>query len=97
MSDIIRREDAVNALSSCKGLTPVARLEAVNEIMRVPVIDARPAKQGRWIYDCERIGPGGFRYSQYHCSECGGQRAGKARFCEFCGADMREENHDNQR
>lgn len=68
------------------------------------VLDVRPVVRGKWLhkeaYDFDEE-----RWSSWaECSECGelAQVNGlgkyeRSNFCPNCGADMREENHDNQR
>ena len=61
--------------------------EAVNSLP-----SAEPErKNGKWIYDTERVMNNGGIYSQYHCSECGFQSISRMNFCGYCGADMRGE------
>ena len=83
MSDLISRQDALDAVNDC-GI-------CIQRILDIP--SAEPErKTGKWIYDTERVAGDGWTYSQYHCSECGFQViGGLAKFCPNCGADMRGE------
>lgn len=51
--DYIRRSDALEAMMTCRSLTSVARLEAVNHIMPIPAADVEPKQ--RWIPVTERL------------------------------------------
>lgn len=41
-NDYILRSDAVEAMMTCRSLTGVAKLEAVNHIMPIPAADVEP-------------------------------------------------------
>lgn len=58
-NDYILRSDAVEAMMTCRSLTGVAKLEAVNHIMPIPAADVEPVRHGRWI-------PGKAVYSEYN-------------------------------
>ena len=51
--DCIKRNDALEALMSCRSLTPVAKLAAVNLIMPIPAADVEPKQ--KWIPVTERL------------------------------------------
>ena len=51
--DCIKRSDALEALMSCRSLTPVAKLAAVNLIMQIPAADVDPKRE--WIPVTERL------------------------------------------
>lgn len=64
-NDYILRSDALEAMMTCRSLTGVAKLEAVNHIMPIPSADVEPKrKSGRWII------AGAFD-DFYQCPECG--------------------------
>lgn len=98
MSDLIRRQDALDAL----GEKPLAWTEGEYELglqnqwqSDVDALKALPfaepeRKKGTWIYDTERIMHDGWIYNQYHCSLCNCQVIGGLQnYCPYCGADMR--------
>ena len=60
-NDYILRSDALEAMMTCRSLTGVAKLEAVNHIMPIPAADVEPVRHGRWVNDSDHIP---------HCSEC---------------------------
>lgn len=45
--DYILRSDALEAMMTCRSLTGVAKLEAVNHIMPIPAADVEPKR--KWI------------------------------------------------
>lgn len=51
--DYILRCDAVEAMMTCRSLTGVAKLEAVNHIMPIPAADVEP--KHRWIPTTEDV------------------------------------------
>lgn len=51
--DYIKRGDALEAMMTCRSLTGVAKLEAVNHIMPIPAVDVEPKR--RWIPVTERL------------------------------------------
>lgn len=93
--DYIKRSDALEAMMTCRSLTGVAKLEAVNHIMPIPAADVEPVVHGQWI-EYKHEG----QMAQY-CSECGSDPGviyiyGR---CPECGAYMdakrgREDNDD---
>ena len=49
-NDYILRSDAVEAMMTCRSLTGVAKLEAVNHIMPIPAADVEPKRnKGQWV------------------------------------------------
>ncbi len=92
-SDYILRSDAVEAMMTCRSLTGVAKLEAVNHIMPIPAADVEmKRKTGVWIRCGE---PDGDRNIRFECSVC---HAGDVHaegmdvpYCWKCGSEMHGE------
>ena len=85
MSDLIKREDAIEALKGREGILHDA-YTAVAIIRSVPSAD-RP--QGEWI----EMYRNGFGSMICMCSKCNFQ-APRSNFCPNCGADMRKGTDD---
>ena len=81
--DLIKREDAIEALKGREGILPDA-YTAVAIIRAIPSAD-RP--QGEWIYIDEPII--GNPYGRYKCSECNLEEPFESDFCPNCGAKMK--------
>lgn len=62
--DYIKRSDALEAMMTCRSLTGVAKLEAVNHIMLIPAVDVEPKR--RWIPVTERLPGQEGRYLVVH-------------------------------
>lgn len=73
MSDLISRKDVIEEYIVSFGLT-------IEDIERIPAIDAEPVKHGYWIVDED---------GNIECSVCGNSGVGD-NFCERCGAKMDE-------
>ena len=99
MEELIRKQDAIKALSEAFGeCEPCDKEEAIDiavtTVKEVPPAD-RP--QGEWIFNhkilCSDIGV----YSAgYRCSVCGKDyfKVDGMRFCPSCGARMKGTNDD---
>ena len=95
MSDLIDREDAIDAINAYLGLSAVSRtiqnMTSIQEILE-NLPSAEPRKKGRWIEHHEPYSWMGYAY--WSCSKCnfGEKEENKERsnFCPNCGADMRE-------
>lgn len=85
MSDLINREDAIEAWDK---LSKRGRTEFDQVLMTLPSAKAEP-KTGEWILVCDSEGEGD---NLYRCSECGCeygcQEYDKPNFCLDCGAKM---------
>lgn len=90
MSDLIDRKEAVEAvknemLSWLEGDSHDYR-KVVDAIMDVPTVEAVPVVHGRWIENDN---------GTYSCSRCNSwipkEQRYYAKFCLYCGADMRGE------
>lgn len=69
-----------------KGIRCVVDL---NDVDRIPTVDAAPVVHGRWVKDGEVVA----------CSECGAEHAWeeyRATYCEDCGAKMDGGNDDDR-
>jgi len=101
MSDYTSRCEAIKALDTalrCGAVVDYSGIEAAIDIIRdLPAADVRPVVRGKWetvMLDHERMG---CRPTAHYCSECHQITWFRTFFCPSCGADMREEQHDNQR
>ena len=89
MSDLIHREDVIEEYIVSFGLT-------IEDIERIPAVDAKPVKHGRWIrvedprYATDREGGLEDAGVSYHCSECGHVGWGSENYCPICGTKMDE-------
>lgn len=67
------------------------------EVENIPAADVQRIRRGHWIEEEREVG-GCFKlYQKYiHCSECGNEHYSgtlpKPKFCDECGADMRNSN-----
>ena len=92
--DYIKRSDALEAMMTCRSLTGVAKLEAVNHIMPIPAADVEPVRHGYWYFrggrPCCSVcntkallkdegGTGGFSHEYV---------GAKSKRCPECGAKM---------
>ena len=102
MSDLISRKDAINKfvglnMQVYEGDTCVGTRSCLTKEEIIYAIDDIPSaeperKNGKWIYDTERVWHDGGIYVQHHCSECRFQIIGSLyNYCPHCGADMRGE------
>ena len=83
MSDLISRQAAMDAIEKHKGLTNVAKLEAMNQILTIP--SAEPV-HGKWI-KVKRKEDLEMSYLWYiRCSNCGTTGSYSYKYCPFCGA-----------
>lgn len=90
-NDYILRSDAVEAMMTCRSLTGVAKLEAVNHIMPIPAAYVEPKrKTGVWLEE-EATDDGNWRYI---CSVCGyadiQSRSAQVPYCWHCGSRMQK-------
>ena len=97
MSDLIRRQDAIEACRSVADNINSPTDQQIGAEYCLDLIKEIPSaeperKHGKWIYDTERVMRDGRINSQYHCSECGEQEFTLYNFCPNCGADMRGVN-----
>lgn len=87
MSDLIDREDAIDAINAYLGLSAVSRtiqnMTSIQEILE-NLPSAEPRKKGKWLL----IDAGYYDYVK--CSQCGETLVWGKNFCPNCGADMRE-------
>ena len=60
------------------------------------LMSLEPRPRGRWIPNVDRWGDIITTVDGYTCSECGSFNTDKDNFCPNCGADMREEEQDEQ-
>lgn len=99
MNEHIRREDAINWLSTLKSEIGQSRYmslwpygQALDEIIYLLEAGVRENVRGEWIVN-EKQNPNGVDWC--HCSVCGGtnikQNISSINFCPNCGADMRKE------
>lgn len=99
MSDLIKREDAIEALGECpyNWTDTEAEVQAVNDwefyksaIEAVPSAD-RPSGEWAIYFDKVENGMGGtYRERRWYCSACGKwQTYGETDFCPNCGARMK--------
>ena len=86
MSDLIDREDAIDAINAYLGLSAVSRtiqnMTSIQEILE-NLPSAEPRKKGKWIE---------IKYTFHHkCSNCEWINNADSgyNFCPNCGADMR--------
>lgn len=78
MSDLIRREDVIEEYIVGFGLT-------IEDIERIPAVDAEPVKHGRWEVVHDNNG------AHHVCPYCGEWRYhSKQLYCGNCGAKMDE-------
>lgn len=85
MSDLIRRQDAIDALDRFSlGETDAVKLafRMGDYLKRLPSADVQPVRHGHWIYT--PTSPLGFT-----CSECGKEMC-LFNYCPHCGAKMDE-------
>lgn len=87
-NDYILRSDALNALMTCRSLTPVAKLEAVNHILPIPAADVEPKRRWIPVTDADNL-PKKSTPCLVACNQWGGEIVRKAtyldlekRFCE---------------
>lgn len=57
----------------------------VEDIRKLPTIEAEPVKHGRWIYKPYENDEAVWLY---HCSECNAVSASAWNYCRECGAKM---------
>ena len=76
MSDLISREDVIEEYTVSFGLT-------IEDIERIPAVDAEPIKHGRWVLN---------RDGNWACSRCGfdpyHDNMKGMNYCPNCGARM---------
>ena len=100
MDNLIKREDALQALVECDSVKGFAYRQMEEAIRAIPTAD-RPS--GEWIKHKERTIVRDNNFidffpMEYECSNCGLRRATYAinsslsltNFCPNCGADMRK-------
>ena len=84
MSDLISRNALLNAMPKNDELLSV---DVRRIICESPIIDAEPARHGRWVKSGYACGE-----SEWTCTICGNKewRTSRSRlkFCPFCGAKM---------
>lgn len=100
MSDLIRRQDAIDAIKKPHGgcYTEEAKGFAVYQVLSVPAIDAVEVVHGEWI-EKWRFKPNGNPYhiiGDMECSVCHSNMLGRyySRYCPHCGAKMEVEQND---
>lgn len=97
MSDLISRQDAVDALDKRFDDVPMELTVEILQLrrdLRERIPSAEPErKTGRWIPH-----PGGkfvgFPYMHYECNQCRDFEPEERNFCPNCGADMRGEKNE---
>lgn len=99
MNDLIRRQDAINAMYQLEAEDIEAYgcfiPEGFHANQAVEALEALPSayperKKGKWI---EINGTSSFIWLR--CSECGYGANGRTNFCPNCGAEMSEVNDGN--
>lgn len=88
MSDLIRREDANEALRECVRAYPNSFYNGIEvartAIRKLPTVDAVEQKHGRW--KSVQVNPAAITFC---CSECGADSVlGIENYCPNCGAKM---------
>lgn len=92
MSDLIRREDAIDALKRAEAITKAFGYHNVIETIR-ELPSAQPEREkSKWTYIDEAMF--GNPHGSYKCSVCDNRMPYKTNFCQRCGADMRETGGD---
>ena len=96
MSDLISREDAIEALKRAEALVfAFGYHNVIGTIRELPTID--PVKHGKW----EMLM--GWPFPEWRCSQCGNHICGdkehlkKWNYCPNCGARMRGEEDECMR
>ena len=90
MDDLISRQAAIDAISSMFAPTPTQK-DMVEDCLEIieNLPSAQPERKGRWIRNDN---------GTYSCSVCQSwipeQQHYYARYCLYCGADMRGEAND---
>lgn len=87
-SDLIRRSDAIAALSYAGDITSV---EAIAEIKALPSV-APVERHGVWVKDRDRV-------NHWHCSNCGfteGRFHTVMLYCYKCGTRLYEEEDSHE-
>lgn len=88
MSDLISRQDAIDALNelNCFGYVEEAFEQLAEKIMSVPSAQ----QKGKWKKEVLGSTSGYGTTVMYQCSECEQMAISKYKFCPNCGADMRK-------
>lgn len=79
--DCIKRSDALEALMSCRSLTPVAKLAAMNLIMQIPAADMEPNQRWILVTDADNL-PKKSTPCLVACNQWGGERVRKAKYLD---------------
>lgn len=97
MSDYIKREDAIDYLTTNMNWFDADGIETSEEEKRaditelvngVPSADVAPIRYGKWVEDYNEQEPAGFKL-RWRCTECDNwQTYGQTFFCPYCGARM---------
>ena len=84
MSDLISRNALLDAMPKDDELLSV---DVRRIICESPIIDAEPARHGRWVKSGYACGE-----SEWTCTICGNKEwrtsTSRLKFCPFCGAKM---------
>lgn len=84
MSDLISRNALLDAMPKNDELLSV---DVRRIIYESPIIDAEPARHGRWVKSGYACGE-----SEWTCTICGNKEwrtsTSRLKFCPFCGAKM---------
>ena len=84
MSDLISRNALLDAMPKNDELLSV---DVRRIICESPIIDAEPARHGRWVKSGYACGE-----SEWTCTVCGNKEwrtsISRLKFCPFCGAKM---------
>ena len=84
MSDLISRNALLDAMPKNDELLSV---DVRRIICESPIIDAEPARHGRWVKSGYACGE-----SEWTCTICGNKEwrtsTSRLKFCPFCGAKM---------
>lgn len=88
MSDLIRREDAIELCAEAQGQASTkSELKGISKVwqglLKLPSAD-RP--EGQWEY-CKHEGISDI----WKCNQCGAWMFGKTNYCSNCGAYMKNE------
>ena len=90
MSDLISRNALLDAMPKNDELLSV---DVRRIICESPIIDAEPARHGRWVKSGYACGE-----SEWTCTICGNKEwrtsTSRLKFCPFCGAKMDEGEQD---
>ena len=90
MRDLISRNALLDAMPKNDELLSI---DVRRIICELPIIDAEPARHGRWVKSGYACGE-----SEWTCTVCGNKEwrtsTSRLKFCPFCGAKMDEGEQD---